>query len=120
MDIEGIQFLQVTNKGTRRFKQKFHGVEYDFVPGEPVTMPVEAAAHIFGVGQQDKLPAFHRLGWVTTTQQIEGAMKKLKDIKFEPVKQVYEIATARADRDAAIPGDASTGVSEVKGTTAEF
>lgn len=107
MDIEGIQYLQVTNNSTKRFKQSFHGVEYDFVPKEPVTLPTAAAVHIFGFGQDNKLPAFHRLGWVTVTAQVESAMKKLKDIKFEPVKQVFEIDSARERRDA-LP-DASQG-----------
>jgi hypothetical protein len=105
MDIEGIQFLQVTSKLPKKFSARFHGVEYVFATGEPVTMPLEAARHIFGVGEDNKLPAFHRLGWVTVTAQLESAMKKLKDIKFEPVKQVYELSQAMERRDAGTQGD---------------
>jgi hypothetical protein len=108
MDIEGIQFLQVTSKLAKSFTARYHGEEYVFKLNEPVTMPVAAAAHIFGVGETNKLPAFHRLGWVTVTAQLESAMKKLKDIKFEPVKQVYELSQAMERRDA-LPGDTTTG-----------
>lgn len=107
MDIEGIQFLQVTNTKLKEFTARFHGEEYRFKINDPVTMPMAAAAHIFGVGEDNKLPAFHRLGWVTVTAQLDSAMKKLKDFKFEPVKQVFELDSARERRDA-LP-DTSTG-----------
>jgi hypothetical protein len=107
MDVEGIQFLQVTNtgKGLKRFKARFHGEEYDFQIKVPVTLPMDAARHIFGVGEDDKLPAFHRLGWVNLTADMEVAMEKLRAMKFEPIEQVYELKGARDRRQAALEMD---------------
>jgi len=47
--------VQVTNKNnTGKFVDKFGGQEYQFPPGERVTIPLEAAEHIFGYGLSEK------------------------------------------------------------------
>ena len=43
--------VTVTNRNnTKAFRDKYDGQEYRFPPGETVTIPAEAAAHIWGYG----------------------------------------------------------------------
>ena len=98
MDMEGIQFLAVTSNFDKKFKGKFHGVAYEWKPGATVNMPVEAAAHIFGFGEEDKTRALHRAGFLSTVDDMDAAMEKLGKFSFAPVEQVFEIAGTRARR----------------------
>src|ERR1700689_5060856 len=98
MEMEGIQFLAVTSNFDRKFKGKFHGTEYAWKPGDTVNMPVEAAAHIFGFGEEDKTRALHRAGFLSTVDDMDAAMEKLGKFSFSPVEQVFEIAGTRARR----------------------
>lgn len=108
MDLEGVAFLAVTSNFDKKFKGKFHGVEYLWKPGDTVNMPVEAAAHIFGFGEEDKTRALHRAGFLTTVEDMDEAMAKLGKFSFAPVEQVFEIAgtSARRKRRAAATIDA--------------
>ena len=48
-------FVWVTNRNnTVTFRDKFGGQEYKFPPGESVTIPEEAAQHIWGYGLDEK------------------------------------------------------------------
>jgi hypothetical protein len=110
MDLTDIQFLAVTSRLPKKFRARHFGIDYDFRQDEAVNLPVEAARHIFGFGEDDKSRALHRLGWLTHTEGLEEALAKLENIEFEPVKQVFELADAkpRAKRaDAAAEGKAS-------------
>lgn len=98
MDLEGVQFLAVTSNFPKKFKGKFHGVEYEWKPGATVNMPIEAAAHIFGFGEEDKTRALHRAGFLSTVEDMDAAMEKLGMFSFAPVEQVFEIAGTRARR----------------------
>ena len=47
--------VKVTNRNnTIRFKDRYGGFEYKLEPGETITMPAEAAEHIFGYGLEPK------------------------------------------------------------------
>ena len=47
--------VKVTNRNNLwRVVDKFGGIEYKFPPGETVTIPQEAAEHIFGYGLDEK------------------------------------------------------------------
>lgn len=94
--MDEIGFLRVTNRTGERFTARFHGEDFEF--GEdPVDLSVEAAAHIFGFGAEDKTRALHRLGWLTATQQMPAALAKLRKIEFEPVQQIFEISRRRTE-----------------------
>jgi len=97
-ELDSVQFLSVKNGTDRKISGRFHGEDYVLKPGESVTMPVEAAAHIFGFGVDDKTPALHRLGWLTASQHAEVAMERLSKLGFEPVHQVFELETERRSR----------------------
>ena len=98
MEMEGIQFLAVTSNFDKKFKGKHHGVQYEWKPGATVNMPKEAAAHIFGFGEEDKTRALHRAGFLSTVDDMDAAMEKLGKFSFSPVEQVFEIAGTRARR----------------------
>lgn len=92
------QFWAITNGTDRKIVGRFHGVDYVWQPGEVANVPHEAAVHIFGVGVDDKAAALHRLGWLTMIADMDSALARLKLIKFEPVRQVFEMAPARTKR----------------------
>lgn len=108
MDLEGIAFLAVTSTYPKKFTGRFHGVDYVWKHSDTVNMPVEAAAHIFGFGEEDKTRALHRAGFLTTLDDMDNAMAKLGQFSFAPVEQVFEIAgtSARRRRRAAAVIDA--------------
>ena len=93
-----LQYLAVTSKLPKAFTAKFHGVEYLFKPGRSVNMPVDAAKHIFGFGDDDKTRSLHRLGWLTLSNDMEGALEKLEQITFLPIEQVFELRGQRRRR----------------------
>lgn len=79
-----------------KLKVRHHGVDYVWKKGgEAITMPIEAAEHCFGFGLDDKSRAFHRLGWLTSSDSAESAQEKLESIEFRPVRQVFEIQAGR-------------------------
>jgi hypothetical protein len=102
MELEGVQFLAVTSNYPKTFKGKFHGVEYVWKPGDVVNMPVDAAEHIFGFGQDDKTKALHRAGFLNTLQDMDEAMEKLGMFSFAPVEQVFELTQNRRARKARV------------------
>lgn len=115
MDLEGVQFLAVTSNFPKKFAGRYHGVDYAWKPGETVNMPIDAAVHIFGFGEEDKTRALHRAGFLSTVADIEGAMEKLGMFSFAPVEQVFEISgtrARRAKRRAAATIDASSHISD--------
>lgn len=101
--MEEIGFLRVTNRTGEPFTARFHGEDYEF--GEdPVDLSVEAAAHLFGFGVEDKTRALHRLGWLTASQQMPAALAKLAKIAFEPVQQVFELPRRKGITSVSSPG----------------
>lgn len=86
-------FLSVTNNGKGKFHARFHGEDYDWAAGESVNLSVEAAAHIFGYGIEDKNAAFLRSGWINTTANgtPEDAMRRFMQFSFQPAKQSFSV-----------------------------
>lgn len=98
-DTEGVQLLQITNGTDGKIKARFHGEDYFWPVGGVVTpVPLDAAEHIFGFGLEDKTKALHRLGWLTASSQLDSAMERLTQIKFEPVHQVLVMGSERPRR----------------------
>jgi len=98
MDLEGVQFLAVTSNFPKKFRGRFHGTDYLWKPGDTVNMPVDAAVHIFGFGEEDKTRALHRAGFLTTMEEMDAAMEKLGQFSFAPVEQVFELTQTRRSR----------------------
>lgn len=78
--------IWVTNKGTDYFSDYFHGFKYEFHPGQPVALPIEAAQHIFGYGVEDKTPHLIRIGWLKYSNEVEAAIAKLHSFMFTTAK----------------------------------
>ena len=79
----------VTNNSDKPLKDGFCGVKYEFKVGETVEIPVEAAAHIFGYGNDNKEPYLARLGWAKTSNDIDEGLKHLAqwELSTEPPKK---------------------------------
>ena len=63
--MEPHQQVRVTNRNPSWIiRDKYAGVEYKFPPGETVTVPKEAAEHIFGYGytEKERFKKFLRMG----------------------------------------------------------
>lgn len=73
--------VQVVNRSDEELEDGFAGVRYRFPVGEPVEIPVEAARHIFGYGEEDREPFLVRLGWIETRNDLPKGLKRLN--KFE-------------------------------------
>jgi hypothetical protein len=92
--------VKVTNKHPTRFRDRFDGKDYVFEPNEAVLMGDDAAKHIFGYGDPNKVPYLSRIGKMTTTA-VEGtgglkdAMKWLE--RFEFREQVLKMEDKVAD-----------------------
>ncbi len=89
--IPGVAFLRVTNGLTEKVKGRYDGVDYLWKPGEVRDIPLEAAQHIFGFGQDDKSRAMNRLGWMPSSAQADEAYEKLASISFDMVEQVFQL-----------------------------
>jgi len=70
---------------------KYDGQNYEFRPGEVTAISNEAAAHIFGYGEDDKKRALHRLGWVNWGGQLDEGLEKLGSFVFlEPEEPKFK------------------------------
>lgn len=58
------RLLEVTvkNKNSTTFRDSYLGMQFEFKPNEKVTIPLEAAIHIFGFNKKDKTANKVRLG----------------------------------------------------------
>jgi hypothetical protein len=78
------QYIRIVNRTGSIIKARYDSVDYVFVPDEPTDVHELAAAHIFGYGVDDKIPAFHRLGWLNH-MSLEMCIERVKDIDFDDV-----------------------------------
>jgi len=89
------EYVRITNRTGDTIKGMYDGVEYVFKHNEPTDVHNLVAAHIFGFGVENKLNAFHRLGWIRFRESYEDAMKKLDDVEFGEVPSpAIDIASA--------------------------
>ena len=59
-----MEMIFVTNNTNIELSDGFSGIPYLFVPGTTTEIPADAARHIFGYGDPDKVPYLVRLGWI--------------------------------------------------------
>lgn len=86
-------FLRVTNNlvPPEKLHGRHNGTDYVWKSGESHDISVEAAAHIFGFGEEDKLRAMNRIGWAPRSDMMEAALDKLGMISFEEIQQVFAL-----------------------------
>lgn len=79
--IERSDHVRVTSM-KEEITARWNGMDYKFIPGQPLDLPRVVAAHIFGFGAEDKSAALARLGWAQSSDQFPAAMQRLKNITF--------------------------------------
>jgi len=83
--------IRVINHNKRLFKGRYDAVDYVFRTDVPVDLPLEAAVHIFGLGNEDKTQALNMLGvLVPGRDTVEDALKWLDNFSFQQGKTVFE------------------------------
>ena len=68
----------ITNHNDFDHQDRFDGQDFFFPRGERVTVPVVAAAHMFGLGLVDKSETLIRAGWAND----KDGVKKLANFVF--------------------------------------
>jgi len=80
--------VRITNGTNRLIRGRFDGVDYEFPPKKAVDVHVNVARHVFGFDMEDKSFAMARLGWMTSSDQLEAAYAELAKIKFDAVPNI--------------------------------
>lgn len=65
----------VTNQNDFHHSDRYDGVDYEFPPKERVTIPVDAATHMFGFNMPDKSEVLQRLGWANRHNPKTGKLE---------------------------------------------
>ena len=73
--------VYVTNNWEKTISYEYGCNEYVFPKGKTVKLSINAARHIFGYGEQDKVPYMANLGIIQTTNDIPEGLKILS--KFD-------------------------------------
>lgn len=116
-----MEHFSVTNLGEDAVHGRYHGVDYDWAVGETLTIDEGAAAHLFGMGLPDPARAFHGLGWLAGGRTMADAKKRLAQMKFEPVEQVFQVSEGRRKRSKTIgTGGSSRPPSAAVGSEGEL
>lgn len=88
--IERPNYVRIVNTDKMKIIGRFNGEDYEFLSNKPNDVPVQVASHIFGFGQENKIPALNRLGWMQTSDQLEKAMERLTRIVFTEAPPLVE------------------------------
>jgi hypothetical protein len=78
-----MDFVTVYNGSGQDHVDRFDGKDYSFPSGGTVTVPAEAALHIFGMGLRDRQRQIVRLGWARTGADVPKAIERLDSFLFE-------------------------------------
>lgn len=85
------EMIRVVNNNDETVRGRYDGKDYVFKKGKPTDITLEAAAHIFGFGEENKTQALNMLGWLTPGRDtIEDAMAKLDNISFLVGRTVFD------------------------------
>lgn len=83
--------VKVINNLTKTLKGRYDGKDYVFAPNKPVTLSLEAAQHIFGLGDEDKSGALNKLGLLIPGRDtLEEALAALDKITFLEGRTVFD------------------------------
>ena len=80
--IERKDHVRITNNTKHKVVGRYDGEDYEFLPGRALDAPFVVARHVFGFSLDDKMPALNRLGWLTSSDGMEAALAKLRNITF--------------------------------------
>ena len=91
----------VVNKNPKPFTDGFAGMTFTFEPNKKVSIPLEAAVHIFGLNREDKVPTLRRLGLANHPdgkQWLENI--SMKYVEYVPKDDAAEIEQLKIDLEA--------------------
>lgn len=101
------QMIKVINHNPETLKGRYDGHDYVFKTDKPVELSLEAASHIFGLGNDDKSQALNMLGLLIPGRHtLEDGLAKLDRITFLEGRYVYEEGETPPDEQ---PGDEDGG-----------
>jgi hypothetical protein len=80
--------LKVTNNNTFDLNDRYNGQDFSFPAGKTVALDLDAARHIFGFGEADKIPYLTRQGWMRTSGDLDTGMRILGGFVFDSVSDV--------------------------------
>ena len=110
------EFVRVTNGSDALIEGRFAGDDYEFPPGETVDIHLAAAQHIFGFGDDDKMRALTRLGWLQTSADLKPAMARLALVTFGDVPGIEKVTSIRQNPSTRAPsllGDGTAGAGDL-------
>lgn len=97
--------LFCVNKNNFHHEDSFDGQLYAFPPGQKVMVPLEAAQHMFGVGQADLTAIMHRKGWAfkynpdtKSFEEDKEGVSKLKNFVFTKAVMVEQAVEKKAEK----------------------
>lgn len=97
-----METIRVTSHLHQILTGRFNGTDYVFEPEQPLEVSLEAAQHIFGLGDDDKAGALNKLGLlIPGKHSYADALKQLDQITFEQGRIVYD---QELDEDALADG----------------
>lgn len=88
-----METIRVTSHLDKPVKGRYDGKDYVFVPEEPTLLSLEAAQHIFGLGDEDKAPALNKLGFLVPGKEgctLEDALEKLDHFTFDQGRVTFD------------------------------
>lgn len=86
-----ILHVRVINRNDFPLHDMYDSVPYNFLPGQPISIPVDAAAHIFGWWEgvdpaQQRRYVQRRFGWNTPAMQTSGQHDKFfENLDIKPM-----------------------------------
>lgn len=81
----------INNNAGLTLRGRYDGKDYVFAPGKAVNLDIEAAKHIFGLGDDDKSGALNKLGLLIPGRDtLEDAIAKLDKVSFLEGRTVFE------------------------------
>ena len=117
-DTPRILHVRVTNKNTFTLKDRFDGVPYTFEPHIAISIPADAAAHIFGWYdgvEPEVMRRFckKRFGWNTPEMEKEGKPDKFCDaLEIKPM--LYRLVPMQVGGEADVAAGEEGEASDTK------
>jgi hypothetical protein len=82
--------IKVINHNAEVLRGRYDGKDYVFAPEKAITLPLDAATHIFGLGDEDKSSYLNKLGLLIPGRHtLEDALLKLEKITFMEGRTVF-------------------------------
>ena len=84
--------VRVRNGTDKTIRGRWAGIDYVWKPGVHLDVPLIVARHVFafGLGEKERLHAFHNLGWARTTDELEKAEELYQQIQFSDCPELVE------------------------------